>query len=98
MKPICTTTGLSIVEGMLEGYRTAKSSYGPTTPLQRPAVLPRSPKGAKWSRFDTVGSAIYLADTKRTAFLETLAPIRIGPEFRSAVAFAAKTFDSPAMG
>lgn len=95
MSRVCTSTGLAIVDEELEGFRIAKSSYGPTSPIQRPPLPPRSLQRNKWSRFDTAGSTIYLADTKRTAFLETLAPIRIGPEFRSAVAFAAKTFGIP---
>lgn len=92
MKRVCGTTGLAIETGALEGFRIAKSSYGPLAPLQRPPVPPDEQLRDSWSRFDTVGSTVYLANTKRTAYLETLAPIRIGREFGNAVAFAARTF------
>lgn len=92
MRRICTTTGLAVLETPLRGFRIAKSSYGPTSPLQRPALAADSPARNNWSRFDTPGSTIYLADTRRTAYLETLTPIRIGSQFRSAVAYMATIF------
>lgn len=50
---------------------------------------------SSWSRFDTPGRTIYLADTARTDLRETLAPSRVGPEFSSAVKFAAEQFGIP---
>jgi hypothetical protein len=87
---VCTKTGLALIDLRLAGYRIAKSSYGPLKPLPRPDLPGVSRSG--WSRFDTPGTTIYLADDKRTAYAETLAPTRVGKEFRSAVAFAAEQF------
>lgn len=92
MRRICTTTGLTVITGPLDGFRIAKSSYGPLAPLQRPPQPQDSPVRETWSRFDTAGSTIYVADTKRTAYMETLAPIRVGAKYRSAITFVASTF------
>lgn len=87
---MCSTTGLKIGSGAVSGYRIAKSSYGPVKPRLRPDVPFKKRKG--WSRFDVPGYTIYLGDTQRTAYLETLSPIQVAKNFRTAVKFAAKRF------
>jgi len=47
---------------------------------------------SSWSRFDTPGSTVYLAEDRRTAYAETLAMARVGKDFRDAVTFAAGQF------
>lgn len=89
MSGICTRTGLAYVEGPVTGFRIAKTSYGPLNPLARPdGVADRS----SWSRFDTVGSTIYLAGDAGTAYAETLAMARMSRKFRSAITFAAEFY------
>ncbi|MDQ0867462.1 hypothetical protein QF036_005113 [Arthrobacter globiformis] len=89
---VCSTTGLAYINGPVTGYRIAKSSYGPLSPLPRAAgPADRS----SWSRFDTPGSTVYLAGDRRTAYAETLAVARVGKEFRDAVVFAAHQFGVP---
>lgn len=88
---ICARTGLALIDEKVVGHRIAKSSYGPLNPVERPQASDRS----GWSRFDTPGRTVYLADTARTAFLETLAPSRVGPRFAAAVQFAADFFGIP---
>jgi hypothetical protein len=87
---VCSATGLAYVEGPVTGYRIAKSSYGPLSPLPRAAG---SPDRFSWSRFDTPGSTVYLAGDKRTAYGEALAMARVAKDFRNAIAFAARQFD-----
>ncbi|MCG2623016.1 RES domain-containing protein [Arthrobacter sp. I2-34] len=93
MRRTCTATGLALVDTRLEGYRIAKSSYGPVSPRPRPASPGADRSG--WSRFDTPGSTIYLAGDRRTAYAETLSITRVGNRFRSAVSFAAAQFGIP---
>lgn len=92
MRRVCTTTGLALIDTRLTGFRIAKSSYGPLSPRPRPDAPGASRSG--WSRFDTPGRTLYLADGKRTAYAETetLSPTRVAADFRSAVAFAATRF------
>lgn len=92
MKRVCNTTGLTVLTQPLVGWRIAKSSYGALSPLPHASTPLGAEDRAVWSRFDTAGSTVYIADTRRTAFLETLAPIRLSTEFRSAIAFAAEHF------
>lgn len=86
---VCADTGLSLTDPGLTGYRIAKSSYGALDPKPRDGSLVGR---TSWSRFDTPGRTIYLAETRRTAFAETLSPARVGPAFNSAVEFAAHHF------
>lgn len=88
---VCTNTGLALVDGPRTGYRIAKVSYGPVNPLERSAD-PGEDR-SRWSRFDTPGRTIYLADSRRIAFAETLSVARISADFRSAVEFAARHFE-----
>ncbi|MDQ0277421.1 hypothetical protein QO003_001724 [Arthrobacter silviterrae] len=67
---VCATTGLAYLDGPVTGYRIAKSSYGPLSPLPRAAG---SADRSSWSPFDTPGSTVYLAGDMRTAYAETLA-------------------------
>ena len=90
MTRVCSATGLAFVDGPVDGYRIAKSSYGPLNPLAR---TPSSPDRSSWSRFDTPGSTVYLAGDRRTAYAETLAVARVANDFRNAIAFAAEQFD-----
>ena len=92
MKRVCSTTGLTVLTQPLVGWRIAKSSYGSLSSLPHASMPLGAEDRAAWSRFDTVGSTVYIADTNRTAFLETLALIRLSAEFRSAIAFAAEHF------
>lgn len=47
---------------------------------------------SKWSRFDTPGSTIYLAEDRRTAYAEILAMARVSRKFRSAISFVSEHF------
>lgn len=86
----CANTGLALVDGPLTGYRIAKVSYGPLNPLERSADPGEDRSG--WSWFDTPGRTIYLADSRRIAFAETLAMAHVRKELRSAVDFVARHF------
>lgn len=89
MSGVCTRTGLAYVDGPVNGFRIAKTSYGPLNPPVRPeAVVDRS----AWSRFDTPGSTVYLSGDAATAYAETLAMARISRKFRSAITFAAEFY------
>lgn len=88
---ICATTGLALVEEEVTGYRITKTSFGPLNPRERRQSEDRS----GWSRFDTAGRTIYIADTARTAYLETLSPARVGADFSAAAQFAADFFGVP---
>lgn len=87
---VCANTGLALVDGPRTGYRIAKVSYGPLAPLERSADP--SEDRSSWSRFDTPGRTIYLADSRRVAFAETLAMARVRKKFRSAVDFVSRHF------
>jgi hypothetical protein len=57
-----------------DGWRIAKESYGPLSPLQR---LDRGADPRAWGRFDTYsGRTLYAAGTPGCAFDEILAPFR----------------------
>ncbi|WBL19810.1 hypothetical protein [Citricoccus sp. NR2] len=59
-------------------------------PLERSADP--SEVRSHWSRFDTPGRTIYLADSKQIAYAETLSLARASSDFRSAVDFVARHF------
>lgn len=87
-REVCSRTGLAYIEGAVEGWRIAKTSYGPLNPVAREAG--EDPSG--WYRFDTLGSTVYFAETRRTAFAETLAMARNVAGYRTATVFAAEHF------
>lgn len=72
---ICQKTGLALVDGPVTGYRIANASYGALNPEKRHAADLRD----DWSRWDTPGRTIYVADTLETAFRECLAWARMIP-------------------
>lgn len=89
MSDVCAKTGLAYVHGPVLGYRLAKTSYGPINPPERPdGAIDR----ARWSRFDTPGSTIYLADDAATAYAETLAMARTSRQYRDAISYVADFF------
>ncbi|MBG6218966.1 hypothetical protein IWX75_003454 [Arthrobacter sp. CAN_A6] len=73
IKRRCAVTGLFILDGPVTMYRVAQSrpTRGPLNPLPRPddPAIDRS----TWNRFDTPGLTIYGADTRATAFTESIA-------------------------
>lgn len=73
IKRACSATGLFLLDGPVTMYRVAQSrpARGPLNPLPRPAdpAVDRS----IWNRFDTPGLTIYGADTRATAFTESIA-------------------------
>lgn len=69
----CAVTGLFILNGPVTMYRVSqsRSTRGPLNPLPRsddPAI-----DRSTWNRFDTPGLTIYGADTRATAFTESIA-------------------------
>ena len=68
----CPKTGLRIIHATLRGYRIATREWGPLNP--RPHTDGPGASRSDWSRYDTVGTTIYLADTEEVAFAEMLAP------------------------
>lgn len=73
IKRTCSSTGLFILSGPVTMYRVAKShsTRGPLYPRSRPIdpTIDRS----TWNRFDTPGLTVYGADTRATAFTESIA-------------------------
>lgn len=86
MSRVCTETGLALLSEPATGFRVAKSSYGPVNPVFRPV---ESGSRTHWSRFDTVGTTLYLAEDRRTAYAETLSWARMTPEQRKSLQKAA---------
>ncbi|GEO90715.1 hypothetical protein KFL01_00210 [Kocuria flava] len=71
MSGVCTRTGLARVDGPVNGFRIAKTSYGPLNPPVRPeAIVDRSDS----SRFDTPGSTVYLSGDAATAYAGPRSP------------------------
>ena len=68
----CTKTGLRIIRSGLHGYRVATREWGPLNP--RPHSVGSDASRSAWSRYDTLGSTVYLAVTEEIAFAEMLAP------------------------
>ncbi|NUL49018.1 hypothetical protein F7P69_28005 [Cellulosimicrobium funkei] len=74
----CTTTGFRLVAaGGQTAYRVAKDRYGALSARRNELVGPPpagSPPGAGDSRgrYDTIGSTLYLADSRRCAYAEVL--------------------------
>ncbi|QHK18532.1 RES domain-containing protein [Pseudarthrobacter psychrotolerans] len=75
---ICGTTGLALVPGPVSGHRIATVTYGALNPEKRQDGEPRD----DWSRWDTPGRTIYIADTLETAFRECLAWARMKPSHK----------------
>lgn len=75
---ICTKTGLRLVEaGGQTAYRVAKDRYGALSARRNDHVGPRpvgydSGAGDSRGRYDTLGSTIYLAESRRCAYAEVL--------------------------
>jgi hypothetical protein len=70
---ICTRTGLVLLPARGEqGWRIAKTAYGPLNPPTRPDANDADPTG--WGRFDTHGGrTVYAAGSPECAFAEVLA-------------------------
>lgn len=79
---VCGTTGLALVPGPVTGYRIATVTYGALHPQQRHDGEPRD----DWSRWDTPGRTLYIADTLETAFRECLAWARMKPSHKTKLA------------
>lgn len=92
MSRTCARTGLTLLSDNVSGYRVAKLSYGPVDPPEQPATVASR---ADWSRFDTPGSTIYLADRRRTAFAETTAWARMTPSHKTHLEKSAALFGIP---
>lgn len=75
---ICGTTGLALVPGPVSGYRIATATYGALNPELRHDGESRD----DWSRWDTPGRTLYIADTPETAFRECLAWARMRPSHK----------------
>jgi hypothetical protein len=75
---ICKTTGLALVPGPVSGFRIATATYGALNPEKRHNGEPRD----DWSRWDTPGRTLYIADTLETAFRECLAWARMQPSHK----------------
>lgn len=73
IKRRCAVTGLFILDGPVTMYRVAQSrpARGPLNPSPRPSD-PAADRST-WNRFDTPGLTIYGADTRATAFTESIA-------------------------
>lgn len=90
----CTETGLRLVAARGEiAFRVAKDRYGALSVLPNAAVGPLpvgtdSAEGDRRGRFDTVGSTIYLADSRQCAYAEVLIGFR---KERAAIAQAAES-------
>ena len=86
MSHVCAKSGLALLSEPVTGYRIAKSSYGPVNPVFR---LNDTGSRRDWSRFDTVGSTLYLAGDQRTAYAESLSWARMTPGHRKSLQKAA---------
>lgn len=91
----CTRTGFRIIEAAGEpSYRVAQDRYGAVSVLRNdrvgplPAPKPGVPVADKRGRYDTLGSTVYLADSRRCAYAEVLSGFR---RERAAVAKAAES-------
>lgn len=78
----CTSTGLRLVAaGGETAFRVAKDRHGALSVLPNSHVGPlpigTDPSvGDRRGRFDTVGSTVYLADSRRCAYAEVLIGFR----------------------
>lgn len=91
----CTQTGLRIIEAAGEtGFRVAQDRYGALSVLANkqigllPAPAPGTALADKRGRYDTLGSTVYVADSRRCAYAEVLSGFRLK---RAAVAAAAES-------
>lgn len=73
MAKVCSKTGFALVPAPDRALRVSSTTYGPLNPPERTSAA----GVAKWSRFDTFGRTIYMAENKVTAYMELLAPYRI---------------------
>lgn len=67
-----------MVPGPVSGHRIATTTYGALNPERRHDGDPRD----DWSRWDTPGRTLYIADTLETAFRECLAWARMKPSHK----------------
>ncbi|NSX36545.1 hypothetical protein HTS88_08990 [Pseudarthrobacter oxydans] len=96
----CGKTGLRLAAATAEiGFRVAKDRYGALSVLSNAIVgpLPITSTAAKATpdrrgRYDTLGSTIYLADSRRCAYAEVLVGFR---KDRAAVAKVAESIGWP---
>lgn len=86
---ICQKTGLVLCDGPVAGYRIANASYGAMNPENRQDGELRD----DWSRWDTPGRTIYVADTLETAFRECLAWARMVPSHQKKLSRLAALWD-----
>lgn len=75
---ICGRTGLALVAGPVEGHRISSATYGPLNPEKRSDGEFRD----DWSRWDTPGRTLYVAQNPETAFRECLAWARMRPQHK----------------
>lgn len=87
MKRTCSKTGLGLVSGTVSGARIANPAYGPLDPPER---IDRDRSG--WSRWDTMGRTLYIAEDKETAFRECLAWARMTGEHQAHIDKLAELF------
>ena len=73
MAEVCPKTGFALVQAPVRTIRVSSTTYGPLNPPERTGATGVE----KWSRFDTFGRTIYMAENKVAAFMELLAPYRI---------------------
>lgn len=90
----CTITGLRLLQAKGEtAFRVAKDRYGALT-VRRNSIVGPLPVGTDPNagdhrgRFDTIGSTIYLADSRACAYAEVLAGFR---KDRASIAKAAES-------
>lgn len=70
----CATTGLRLIAAAAGdiGYRIAKEKYPVISAPERTADVHRN----EWSRYDTLGRTLYVAENRETAYAEVLSPFK----------------------
>lgn len=92
----CSLTQLEILPAQGEiAFRVAKDRHGAISVKENAVVGPypvgtELPEGDKRGRYDTIGSTVYLADSRRCAYAEVLSGFRLE---RAAMAKVAKVLD-----
>lgn len=89
----CASTGLILIQGASEiAFRVAKDRYGALSVRKNsivgPVPLGTSATGDSRGRYDSLGSTIYLADSRQCAYAEVLLEFR---QKRASVAKAAES-------